>query len=112
MSEKQHSDIIRWFEDLGSDDVAAVGGKNASLGEMIRTLKVENIRVPDGFATTAGAYREFLEANDLAQKIQAQLDGLHKGKQPLENVGKFVRRLFGRAKFPEMTAEEILRHAI
>jgi pyruvate, water dikinase len=47
---------IRWFEDLSSEDVQVVGGKNASLGEMIRSLKEEGIRVPDGFATTADAY--------------------------------------------------------
>jgi pyruvate, water dikinase len=47
---------IRWFENLTSNDVSLVGGKNASLGEMIRALKEEGIRVPSGFATTADAY--------------------------------------------------------
>ena len=47
---------IRWFEALGSDDVAVVGGKNASLGEMIQRLGASGIRVPGGFATTAQAY--------------------------------------------------------
>jgi pyruvate,water dikinase len=46
---------IRWFENLGSQDVKLVGGKNASLGEMIGTLKGESIQVPDGFATPAEA---------------------------------------------------------
>ncbi len=49
---------VRWFEDLNVEDLSRVGGKNASLGEMIRMLKDEGIRVPDGFATTAEAYRD------------------------------------------------------
>ena len=101
MNERHAEPLIRWFEDLGSEDVAVVGGKNASLGEMIRTLKVENIQVPDGFATTAAAYREFLDANGLTQKIQAHLDDLQRGKQPLEKVGRAIRRLFARAGFPD-----------
>ena len=48
---------IRWFEDLCNDDVVSVGGKNASLGEMIGNLRAQGVRVPGGFATTAKAYR-------------------------------------------------------
>ena len=59
-------------------DVHRVGGKNASLGEMIRTLKDDGVRLPDGFATTAEAYRKFLEANSLTEHIQAHLDQLQK----------------------------------
>ena len=51
---------IRWFDDVGMDDVATVGGKNASLGEMRRALTPLGVRTPDGFATTADAYRAFL----------------------------------------------------
>jgi pyruvate,water dikinase len=58
----QKKPYICWFEDLRAHDVAIVGGKNASLGEMIRALKDEGIRVRDGFATTADAIQEFLEA--------------------------------------------------
>jgi len=107
MSTTRQHPLIRWFEDLGSDDVPIVGGKNASLGEMIRTLKQENIRVPDGFATTSEAYRDYLSANDLAPKIQDRLDDLHQGKQPLEKVGQSIRRLFARAAFPDQTAQAI-----
>jgi pyruvate,water dikinase len=60
---------VHWFEDLSSNDVALVGGKNASLGEMVRTLKKKGICVPDGFATTSQAYWEYLEANHLTAKI-------------------------------------------
>jgi pyruvate,water dikinase len=107
MKKNNRNNVIRWFEGLGSDDVPIVGGKNASLGEMIQALKQENIRVPDGFATTSMAYREFLQANDLTQKIQDRLDKLHQGQQSLENVGKSIRRLFARATFPAKTAQGI-----
>jgi pyruvate, water dikinase len=49
---------IRWFEDIGADDVASVGGKNASLGEMVRNLGRYDIKVPPGFAITADGFRE------------------------------------------------------
>ncbi len=71
------TDFIRWLSDLGIDDVPIVGGKNASLGEMIRHLSHLGIRVPSGFATTAEAYREFLAQGGLDERIQsvlAQLD--------------------------------------
>lgn len=51
------STYIRWFSELGADDVATVGGKNASLGEMYRALTQLGVRVPNGFAITADAYR-------------------------------------------------------
>jgi len=60
---------IIWFEHLRMTDVAEVGGKNASLGEMISQLDSKGIRVPGGFATTAEAYKRFLESNNLKQKI-------------------------------------------
>ena len=56
--------MIEWFETLGRTDVAKVGGKNASLGEMVRTLAADGIRVPPGFATSADAYWSFIDAND------------------------------------------------
>jgi pyruvate,water dikinase len=107
MMAKQQKYVV-WFEELGVDDVSRVGGKNASLGEMIRTLKDEGIRVPDGFATTAEAYRAFLEANELTERIRAQLDELHDGdNKSLEKVGKAIRKLFRRTRFPEEIATEI-----
>ncbi len=56
---------ICWFEDIGIDDVERVGGKNASLGEMYQQLGLHGVRVPNGFATTADAFREFLRVNEL-----------------------------------------------
>ncbi|MEQ9236883.1 MAG: PEP/pyruvate-binding domain-containing protein [Coleofasciculus sp. E2-BRE-01] len=102
-----NNQYIRWFENLTSDDVSMVGGKNASLGEMIRSLKDEGVRVPDGFATTAEAYRKFLEANQLNEKIKSHLSELDSEKNPLEKVGKSIRKLFHSADFPEDIAREI-----
>jgi pyruvate,water dikinase len=64
------------FEELRMADVDSVGGKNASLGEMISQLAQAGVRVPGGFATTAAAYREFLSANGLAGRIEQVLSGL------------------------------------
>lgn len=98
---------VRWFGDISSQDVAEVGGKNASLGEMVRELKDKGIQVPDGFATTAKAYRSFLKANDLEEKIKAHLEELKNGDKRLSKVGKSIRRLISKASFPDKIAEEI-----
>ena len=55
------TNFIRWFSDIGISDVALVGGKNASLGEMVRELGAQGVRVPNGFAITAEAYRYLLD---------------------------------------------------
>ncbi|MGH8252139.1 MAG: phosphoenolpyruvate synthase [Steroidobacteraceae bacterium] len=70
------TDYIVPFGRLGMRDVESVGGKNASLGEMIGRLAGAGVRVPDGFATTAQAYRDFLAQDDLGARIAAELDGL------------------------------------
>ncbi len=67
---------LYWFETLGINDIPRVGGKNASLGEMIQTLIQQGITVPGGFATTAEAYRYFLSNNGLAERIYTLLDTL------------------------------------
>ena len=75
----QHNDTqrhIAWFSELGMDDVEHVGGKNASLGEMISHLHEVGVHVPNGFATTAAAYREFLAHDNLDARINAALDDL------------------------------------
>jgi len=54
---------IRWFNEIGIDDVPLVGGKNASLGEMYQNLTAEGVQVPNGFAVTAQAYQYVLESN-------------------------------------------------
>ncbi len=94
-----HSESVRWFEDLDSGDTPIVGGKNSSLGEMVQRLAAQGIRVPRGFATTATAYRRFLEANELTERIAGHIDDLHDGTD-LAEVGKAVRALFVDAEFP------------
>ena len=99
--------FIAWFERLRSGDVARVGGKNASLGEMVSTLKGQGIRVPDGFATTAAAYRSFVVANQLAEPIAARLDAFHQQRASLAATGSAIRRLFLDGEFPAAIAEAI-----
>ncbi|HOD75837.1 MAG TPA: PEP/pyruvate-binding domain-containing protein, partial [Syntrophorhabdaceae bacterium] len=88
---------IRWFETLGSKDVHLVGGKNASLGEMIHSLKKEGIRVPDGFATTSDAYWSLLDAAHLVEKVEELLDEFERDERSLEKVGRAIRGLFQRS---------------
>ncbi|MGD8934824.1 MAG: PEP/pyruvate-binding domain-containing protein, partial [Gammaproteobacteria bacterium] len=68
--------LVVGLHEVGNRDVASVGGKNASLGEMINSLQASGVKVPGGFATTASAYREFLAENGLDTKIRDRLDRL------------------------------------
>ncbi|MGS2717383.1 phosphoenolpyruvate synthase [Eionea flava] len=70
------ADYVLWFDGLGMNDVDRVGGKNASLGEMISHLKGMGVSVPNGFATTASAFREFLDQSGLNDRIQSTLSAL------------------------------------
>lgn len=93
------------FEDIGMGDVPQVGGKNASLGEMVRTLQEKGVRVPAGFATTASAYRAFVEANGIEPAIRAQLEKHRAGTATLRETGEALRELFLKSEFPaEITA--------
>ncbi|MFP4528205.1 MAG: phosphoenolpyruvate synthase [Candidatus Kapaibacterium sp.] len=87
------------FEEIGSDDTPRVGGKNASLGEMISRLGAEGIEVPLGFATTSEAYRTFISENELEDGIRSELDKMNDG-QPLEKTGKNIRRMILKSEFP------------
>ena len=110
MNQTAENSYIRWFTDLTNEDVEVVGGKNASLGEMIGSLKEEGVRVPDGFATTAEAYWQFLQHNNLNQQIKSNIDRLEKDEQSLEETGKTIRRLFYQAEFPP-EVEQAIRQA-
>jgi pyruvate,water dikinase len=103
---KDH-EMVLWFEMVGRDDVARVGGKNASLGEMVRNLQPEGIAVPSGFATTADAYWRFVDANGLRETIRAALDDFKAGLAPLAETGLAVRRAFLRGAWPEEIAAAI-----
>ncbi|MEJ1471629.1 MAG: PEP/pyruvate-binding domain-containing protein, partial [Candidatus Sedimenticola sp. (ex Thyasira tokunagai)] len=70
------NNYVQWLSDLGMSDVEKVGGKNASLGEMIQNLTKLGVQVPGGFATTAYAYREYLATDGLADRINTALDAL------------------------------------
>ena len=89
------------FENLRNSDVPSVGGKNASLGEMISQLNAKGVRVPTGFATTADAYREFLAQNGLDKKINDLLDNLNADDtQALAKCGTQIRAWIMDAPFP------------
>jgi pyruvate,water dikinase len=98
--------LVEWLEDLSTDDTPRVGGKNASLGEMIRNLASQGVRVPGGFATTAQAYWQFLDANDMRTRIADQINALHRGTD-LAEVGAAIRSMFVDAEFPPHLAGAI-----
>ena len=79
--------FVRWFKDIGAGDTGSVGGKNASLGEMVRNLGPYGITVPPGFAITADAYRQLLAANNLEPLIAAKLAELKGGKVSDAEIG-------------------------
>ncbi len=104
----QQLDAIRWFEDIGIDDVPLVGGKNASLGEMYRELAAKGVKVPNGFATTAEAYRTFLRETGLDGKIRDILKDLD--THDLANLrqrGRQVRQAILAASLPAELEQEI-----
>jgi len=99
---------VLWYSELGMHDVEIVGGKNASLGEMIRNLAASGVKVPDGYATTAAAYREFLAHEGLADRINAMLDALDiEDVEALAKTGKTIREAVIKAPFPAALEAEI-----
>ncbi|MFY0649875.1 MAG: phosphoenolpyruvate synthase [Methylophilaceae bacterium] len=96
------ADYVIPFENLRNTDVGSVGGKNASLGEMISQLTQKEIRVPTGFATTAFAFQEFLKHDDLGNQITKELDGLDiNDVQKLATSGNKIRNWIMETPFPE-----------
>ena len=102
------ADPVIWFEEVRRSDVASVGGKNSSLGEMVQTLAPKGIRIPPGFATTAEAYWDYVEANGFREKLAALLADLAAGKATLAETGKEIRALLLRGEWPEKTASAIV----
>ena len=93
---------IVWLKDVGMSDVERVGGKNASLGEMISGLNSQGVRVPGGFATTAEAFESFLDHSDLKNKINELLSNLDiTNIQELTKTGLLIRQWVEEAPFPE-----------
>ncbi len=99
---------IRWFRDIGIADVAQVGGKNASLGEMYRELTPKGIHVPNGFAITAGGYRRFLRVGGLDERLRTVLAGLDtRNLADLAERGRRLREAILATPFPEDVRQEI-----
>jgi pyruvate,water dikinase len=96
------------FEQLRMTDVESVGGKNASLGEMISQLAASGVSVPGGFATTAHAFRQFLKHGGLAQRIQARLDTLDTDDvRALAEAGTQIRQWIVDTPFPDDLREAV-----
>ncbi len=101
--------FVYWFEQIGIDDVPLVGGKNASLGEMCQELVPKGIRVPNGFAVTAQAYRHFLREADLEGRIREILSDLDtEDIANLRQRGRQVRHAIVAASLPADLKQEIL----
>jgi pyruvate,water dikinase len=100
-------DEVLWFEDVRAVDVPRVGGKNASLGELISALGPEGVRVPEGFATTADAYRSYVAHNGLEARIASELAAYRAGSVTLQVAGEAIREAFLAGEFPAPLAEDI-----
>jgi pyruvate, water dikinase len=99
---------VLWFSELGLDDLDQVGGKNSSLGEMVQNLSKAGVRVPNGFATTADAYRRFIAQEDLAEAISVQLADLDiDDVARLAVVGRSIRSAVVAQPFPPDLEAEI-----
>ena len=102
------SNYIKWFSEIRIEDVPSVGGKNASLGEMYRELTPQGIRVPNGFATTADAYRLFLRSTGLDERIRSLLQGLDSNHiEDLRSRGSQIRHAILAADLPAEFVAEI-----
>ena len=102
-------ELVLPLSTLRRSDVGCVGGKNASLGEMIGLLQKVGINVPGGFATTAAAYWHFIESNNLQPRIAQVVATLDKKLGNLADVGSSIRGLVLDAPFPSDLVEAIYR---
>lgn len=107
-SDKRGSEQVLWFDSIGLKDIPIVGGKNASLGEMIGQLASKGIRVPEGYAITTKAFREFVENSDLETRVKQIVTGLDTDNPAdVAERGARVREAFLNAEFPEELRREI-----
>jgi len=107
MSEKGRKYVL-WFDEINADDVALVGGKNASLGEMYQNLSSKGIKVPDGFAITAYAYKKFLEKSGVSEELKRILHEID--SRDIKNLikkGEKLRELILNTPLPEEIELEI-----
>jgi len=101
------SNLVKWFSDTRVADVPVVGGKNASLGEMVSLLAEKGVPVPDGFATTADAYWLFLDANGLREQIAQLVGTMRAGDATLAETGLAIRKAMMRGAMPDQLSAEI-----
>ncbi len=106
----REKNLVLWLDEVGMEDVELVGGKNASLGEMIKGLSPKGIKIPMGFVATAAAYRYFINYNNLQEKIKKALEGLDPNDvEDLQKRGLTVREMIKGGEYPEDLREEILQ---
>lgn len=104
------SQFVHFFEDFGIDDVPLVGGKNASLGEMFQKLSSEGVRIPNGFAITAAAYRHMLDEAGVWERLHAELDDIDPDDvAALARKAKRAREIVYGAGLPDGLATEIVQ---
>jgi pyruvate, water dikinase len=102
-------ELIKQFKEISINDIASVGGKNASLGEMLTTLSSRNIKVPDGFATTSEAFWLFIDSNNLRKPLSDVLNNLDKNYfSNLKEIGQLARAMILRAVMPSALSKEII----
>ncbi len=107
-SAKKTNEQLLWFEEITLKDIPKVGGKNASLGEMIRHLTSMGIKVPEGFAVTTKAFTEFVDNSALEGKINSALEGLDPDNPTdVAERGKKIRKMFLESAFPPELQREI-----
>jgi pyruvate, water dikinase len=103
--------FLLWFEEVGIEDIPLVGGKNASLGEMIKELDPKGVKVPTGFATTAYAYRYFIKQADLEDKLRDLFSTLDvENMDSLRTIGKKARSLILHTPFPQELNDQIVTY--
>jgi len=98
---------ILWFEDIAISDVPIVSGKNASLGKMVRELGKSGVRVPAGFAATAGAYRNFLAKADIEPAIEENIRRYRSGEVMLHQAGSAICKLTLTSRIPDELVGEV-----
>lgn len=106
---KPANSLVKWFDEIGIEDIPLVGGKNASLGEMYRELTSKGVKVPNGFAITAVAYRLFLREAKLDETIGKLLTGIDTSKlDDLHHRASQIRNAVIAASLPQRLTDEIL----
>jgi len=102
--------LILWYDQVTNQDVGLVGGKNASLGEMIQQLKPKGVNIPEGFATTAYAFRYFIAEGRLETKLRELFSQMDiNDVNSLQKTGKKARSLILDTPFPEPLKRAIIQ---